>query len=548
MGIGAFTAKFPFAIVSRGSNYHNMETVPANSHGADQAVRSSRAVADNRIALGSNPDAALHALDIVLSAGGMGLAVVDREYRFTYANEWLGAANGLPPSEMVGRPVVEIVGAGYWERLKPFVDDALAGKATLDSPITRESRRAPGAMRTALLSYFPVESGNLTPTRIESIVVVVKDVTEQMRAENVLRQSEIHARKIAESAQEQARFERMQRFMAQMSEQMHSAPSSDDVLWRVVNLLGKYLKVDRCAYGEIDPSTSQVTIHRDYCHRVPSLAGTYKRISFGPLVTAELSSGKTVVLASTQTDPRTTDVYDAVYKPLRIAAAINVPIMKGGRQVATLAVQQGTPRDWTAEEIALVETVGDGTWLSVENARLTRETQQAEARQRIFLRDILASVTEGRLHLCQSADELPKYLGVRGVELPLSHDDDIAPIRHAARAIADSLGFPTFRTVDIVTATGEAAMNAVVHAARGRARVCSDGKDTVQVWIEDNGGGISVENLPNATLTLGYSTSHTLGHGFKIMLHTADRVYLLTGASGTTVVIEQDRKEPEPNW
>jgi len=329
---------------------------------------------------------------------------------------------------------------------------------------------------------------------------------------------------------------------------MHVAPSSEEVLWRVVNLLGKYLKVDRCAYGEIDPSTSQVTIHRDYCHRVPSLAGTYKRIGFGPLVTAELSSGHTVTLSNTQTDHRTADVYEAVYKPLRIGAAINVPIMKLGRQVATLAVQQTAPREWTPEEIALVQTVADGTWLSVENARLTRETQQAEARQRIFLRDILASVTEGRLHLCQTADELPKDAGVCSVELPLTHDDDIAPIRHAVHDIAAGLGFPDFRTVDLVTATGEAAMNAVVHAARGRARICSDGKDTVQVWIEDNGAGIAVENLPNATLTLGYSTAHTLGHGFKIMLHTADRVYLLTGTSGTTVVVEQDRKEPEPNW
>jgi len=521
-----------------------MDIVPANSQGPNPAVRPHGADDGKRIALDADSAATLHALDVVLTAGGMGLALVDSGYCFTYVNEWLAAANGVPVAEMVGRPVVDIVGAGYWERLKPFVDEALAGKATFDAPITRESRRAPGAMRTALLSYFPIE----TQDSVDSILVVVKDVTEQLRAEHVLRQSEIHSRKIAESAQEQARFERTQRFMAQLSEQMHGASTSDEVLWRVVNLLGKYLKVDRCAYGEIDPTTSQVTIHRDYCHRVPSLAGTYKRIGFGPALTAELSAGKTVTLSNTQTDPRTAEVYDAVYRPLRIAAAVNVPIMKDGRQVATLAVQQSVARDWTPEEVTLVETVADGTWLSVENARLTRETQQAEARQRIFLRDILASVTEGRLHLCQSADELPKDIGVCSVELPLTHDDDIAPVRHAVHDVAAGLGFPDFRTVDLVTATGEAAMNAVVHAARGRARICTDGKDTVQVWIEDNGAGIAVENLPNATLTLGYSTAHTLGHGFKIMLHTADRVYLLTGAGGTTVVIEQDRKEPDPNW
>ena len=497
-----------------------------------------------RLHLGGDPQAALRLLDTVLDAGGNGLAYVDRDGRFLHVNDWLAAANGLPVDEMVGCQVEQIVGKSYWDRLKPHVDQALAGNANLDVPITRESRRAPGAMRTALLSYFPAEEDGV----VVGAVVVVKDVTEQLRAENVMRQNEQHARKTAETAQEQARFERTQRFMAQLSEQMHSAPSSDEVLWRVVNLLGKHLKVDRCAYGEIDPATSQVTIHRDYCHRTPSLAGTYKRIGFGPAVTSELSSGKTVVLRNAATDPRTKDAFEPVYKPLRIEAAINVPIMKEGRQVATLAVQQGEPRDWTAEEVTLVETVADGTWLSVENARLTRVTQQAEARQRTFVRDILASVTEGRLHLCQSADELPKFMGVCSVDLPLTHDDDIAPMRHAVQHVVEDLGFPPFRAVDLVTATGEAAMNAVVHAAKGRGRVCSNGKDTVQVWIEDNGAGIAVEDLPNATLTRGYSTTHTLGHGFKIMHQTADRVYLLTGAGGTTVVLEQDRKEPEPNW
>ena len=33
-----------------------------------------------------------------------------------------------------------------------------------------------------------------------------------------------------------------------------------------------------------------------------------------------------------------------------------------------------------------------------------------------------------------------------------------------------------------------------------------------------------------------------------MMLKTADRVYLLTGASGTTVVIEQERQPPIPSW
>jgi len=46
----------------------------------------------------------------------------------------------------------------------------------------------------------------------------------------------------------------------------------------------------------------------------------------------------------------------------------------------------------------------------------------------------------------------------------------------------------------------------------------------------------------------GYSSAGTLGHGFKMILTFGDRIYVLTGSSGTTVVIEQYRRRPLPAW
>ena len=66
--------------------------------------------------------------------------------------------------------------------------------------------------------------------------------------------------------------------------------------------------------------------------------------------------------------------------------------------------------------------------------------------------------------------------------------------------------------------------------------------------IEDTGNGIAVNTLHRATLERGFTTAGSMGHGFWMMLKTADRVWLLTGAGGTTVVIEQDRAEPDPAW
>ena len=91
-------------------------------------------------------------------------------------------------------------------------------------------------------------------------------------------------------------------------------------------------------------------------------------------------------------------------------------------------------------------------------------------------------------------------------------------------------------------------MNAVVHGRGGTGEICSNAQGTVQVWVTDTGQGISMEHLPRATLERGYTTAGTLGHGFWLMLNTVDRVWLLTGPSGTTIVLEQDRMAPAPAW
>ena len=79
-----------------------------------------------------------------------------------------------------------------------------------------------------------------------------------------------------------------------------------------------------------------------------------------------------------------------------------------------------------------------------------------------------------------------------------------------------------------------------------RAQAGNPGKE--QVWIEDHGPGIDMGRLPKATLDRGFTTAGTLGHGFKLLLATADRVWLLTGPTGTTVVLQQGRDEPVPDW
>ncbi|BDI28954.1 hypothetical protein CCAX7_10050 [Capsulimonas corticalis] len=183
-----------------------------------------------------------------------------------------------------------------------------------------------------------------------------------------------------------------------------------------------------------------------------------------------------------------------------------------------------------------------------ENSRLLREVRDAVERERSFLRDVLSSATDGKLRLCHTRQELPAQLGSYGGYVSLQSIGGIPEMRHLVREAAITCGLPEERWQDLITAAGEASMNAVVHGQGGFGRAYYTPGKLVQVWIEDKGTGISLINLPRATLECGYTTAGTMGCGFSFILKTADRLWLMTGPTGTTLVIENDSMLPELPW
>ena len=181
--------------------------------------------------------------------------------------------------------------------------------------------------------------------------------------------------------------------------------------------------------------------------------------------------------------------------------------------------------------------------------RTEEALHESETRRRDALRDVLFSVTEGKLRLCESRADLPDPAPVLFDTVTITREK-LAQLRRRVRQGAEQMNFPPERWQYLLTAVGEASMNAVVHGggnAAGRIFL-DDQKGLIQVWIEDQGKGIAAPTLHRATLERGFTTAGTMGHGFWMTLQSADRIYLLTGASGTTVVLEQERDEPLPAW
>ena len=251
----------------------------------------------------------------------------------------------------------------------------------------------------------------------------------------------------------------------------------------------------------------------------------------------------------------------------RVRSLVIVPIQLEGSVLGTAQVMSYRLNAYTEDHLRLLEALliqvaaatrnaylfqrmsaelTERSRVEAENVRLLAEAQENALRQRTFLRDVLASVTDGRLQLCDIPADLPASLVLCSAPVPLSPTSGLKQLRHEAVAAAEAVGLSEERRFDLELAVGEAGMNAVVHAGSGTGQVFWDKeRQTVQVRIEDQGEGILMENLPHATLKRGYSTKSTLGHGMKMILQTVGCLWLLTGPTGTTVVLEQGPLPPD---
>jgi len=152
-----------------------------------------------------------------------------------------------------------------------------------------------------------------------------------------------------------------------------------------------------------------------------------------------------------------------------------------------------------------------------------------------LLRGILLSATAGKVHLCLDPAELPAPLAEVGPTFTL-RPDTIVEFRHAVYEFAARHGFPADRRQQLLTAAGEAAMNAIRHGRGGEVAVYASDRKTVQVWIRDQGGDPAV---PDGGEQRG-------GYGWWLTVRAADRVWLYPDPDdGTVVVIEQERTPPD---
>ncbi|MBD1911108.1 MULTISPECIES: PAS domain S-box protein [unclassified Leptolyngbya] len=280
-------------------------------------------------------------------------------------------------SDMIGKPIQEafpdLEGPIYFDVLKQVYQ---TGETFVreESPVCWD-RNGDGVLEEAFFTCnFPAwrdVEGN-----IQGVLIYNFEVTAQVKARQ----------QIEQLLEELQRKERQQKFLIELNDTMRAIQDSKEIMWQVVCATGEYFNVTRCTYGEIDSTQEYVMVDRDYCNGAISIVGSHHMNSFGPDIIAELKQGKTVAVDDVDQDPRTVGSGAAAFDAIQTKSLLCVPLVKAGKFVALMVLHHMAARQWTVEDVVLMERIAEKTWLAVERSRVEEQLRESESRLQLALR------------------------------------------------------------------------------------------------------------------------------------------------------------------
>ncbi len=284
-----------------------------------------------------------------------GLAwIKDVQGRYVFANEAAEKAFRVPRVELYGRTDAEVFPPSVAEQFRRNDEQALREARGLQ--VLEELEHEDGVPRYSLVNKFPILRSDGAVALIGGMAI---DITERKQAEERLN------------------------LLAQISELTRDIEDADELMSAVANAVGKHMQVRRCLFNEIDVENDVEVVHHDYHNGVESVAGVHRVTEYSSITSAEMMDGLTVVNNDSKTDPRTAKDYERSYLPHGERSYIAVPLMRDGRWAASLWVSDDKPREWSDEDVALLQTIAERTWTACEKLRILGELRDSEERLRV---------------------------------------------------------------------------------------------------------------------------------------------------------------------
>ena len=340
--------------------------------------------------------------------------LLDTDLRFRLAEGSVLRHEDLVPDDLEGKTIWQALGHELAARHEPYLRDALAGEAR---QWEHESRG-----RFYNSHSVPLRSREKD---IHAVLAVSYDITERKLIEERLR------------------------LLDAISEATRTAVDPRAVMMITTCLLGKHLGATRCSYADFDPDNGRFTVRYDWTTEgAASAAGVYFLDRFGKGIAAGMRAGRTQVVRDAVSELAGDDGA-GMFAAIGVRAAVFCPLVKEDRLVAMMTVHQDAARDWTDDDIMLVEEVVERSWAHIERVRATEALREADRRKDEFLatlahelRNPLAPLQTSLDHMRLATDDTAAITRVRAtMERQLAHlvhlIDDLLDVARITRGTVD---------------------------------------------------------------------------------------------------------------
>ncbi|HEX8639151.1 MAG TPA: PAS domain S-box protein, partial [Pyrinomonadaceae bacterium] len=276
--------------------------------------------------------------------------IFDKEGRFVYSNQPLLDLLGVTLDEIIGKNFFDL---NYPQDLAARHQREIQQVFETGKPLKAESTFTAPDGATGIYEYIfnPVLAADGS---VESIAGSTRDITERKRRE-------------MNSA-----------FLADITADLSSLSTADEILQTVGAKLGAFFNISLCAFTDVDEASDTATITHDW-HRedVRSLVGAYRMDEFLSGEFQRLSrAGEAFVVHDTLEDRR---VDAKKYRALDVGAFVSLPIVRGGKWLYHIVMFDSKAHDWRADEIELMREITTRVWTSIERARAEEALRESEA-------------------------------------------------------------------------------------------------------------------------------------------------------------------------
>jgi len=163
------------------------------ARGIDQDVTAARTAEIQREQLLHTTAQQLNELQSLYNSAPIGLALLDREFRFQRINSVLGEITGLPVDEHIGQLASDLIPEFRSTIEPPFRHTLETGEPTGGIELSAETPAQPGVQRTWIIHLYPLRSPG---GAVVGVGMICDEVTEQRRAQL----DEAHLAAIVESS------------------------------------------------------------------------------------------------------------------------------------------------------------------------------------------------------------------------------------------------------------------------------------------------------------------------------------------------------------